>query len=103
MSVRPRSRSRSRGGDDDERERTAVFPTIEVHSDDDARNLLVTFAYVARSILIPVALAVFLASDDSHGLTGRLISAPWDDWKTWGKKEIKKIMATDKFTLRRVQ
>ena len=45
MSVRPRSRSRSRGGDDDERERTAVFPTIEVHSDDDARNLLVTFAY----------------------------------------------------------
>jgi hypothetical protein len=44
MSVRPRSRSRSHGNDD-ERERTAVFPTIKVHSDDDSRNLLVAFAY----------------------------------------------------------
>jgi NAD(P)-dependent dehydrogenase (short-subunit alcohol dehydrogenase family) len=50
---------------------------------------------------LAAALAVFLASNDSRGLTGRLISAPWDTWRTWDKRAIKKIMATDKFTLRR--
>ncbi|HVO28398.1 MAG TPA: SDR family oxidoreductase [Candidatus Paceibacterota bacterium] len=50
---------------------------------------------------LPAALAVFLASNDSRGLTGRLISAPWDKWNAWGKKQIKAIMAGDKFTLRR--
>jgi NAD(P)-dependent dehydrogenase (short-subunit alcohol dehydrogenase family) len=49
------------------------------------------------------ALAVFLASSDSRGLTGRLISAPWDPWRTWDKKAIAKIMATEKLTLRRVK
>lgn len=33
------------------------------------------------NINIPVDLIEFLASDESIGITGRLISAPWDDWK----------------------
>jgi len=49
------------------------------------------------------SLAVFLASDDSNGLTGRLVSAPWDDWKHWDDKTIKKLTETDKLKLRRVQ
>lgn len=52
---------------------------------------------------VPAALAVFLASNDSDGLTGRLVSAPWDKWKTWDKRAIKKIMSTEKMTLRRVK
>lgn len=46
-------------------------------------------------------LAVFLASDESAGLTGRLISAVWDDWTTW-KSKIGEIQAGDLYTLRRV-
>jgi len=46
-------------------------------------------------------LAVFLASDDSDGLTGRLISAVWDDWESMNGR-IDQIMASDLYTLRRV-
>ena len=50
---------------------------------------------------VPAALAVFLASDESDGLTGKLISAVWDDWQNMGK-HISAIMSSDLFTLRRV-
>jgi NAD(P)-dependent dehydrogenase (short-subunit alcohol dehydrogenase family) len=50
---------------------------------------------------VPAALVVFLASSDSRPLTGRLISAPWDEWTKWKKKDIEAIMKTDRFTLRR--
>jgi 3-oxoacyl-[acyl-carrier protein] reductase len=47
-------------------------------------------------------LVVFLASKRSMGLTGKLISAVWDPWKTWDKAAIEQIMAGDKYNLRRV-
>jgi len=47
------------------------------------------------------ALAVFLASDESDGLSGRLISAVWDDWESMDGR-IDQIMASDLYTLRRV-
>ena len=47
------------------------------------------------------ALAVFLASSKSDGLTGRLISAVWDDWEEMSKR-IPDIMPSDLYTLRRV-
>jgi NAD(P)-dependent dehydrogenase (short-subunit alcohol dehydrogenase family) len=47
------------------------------------------------------ALAVFLASDESDGLTGRLISAVWDDWQSMSGR-IDQIMTSDLYTLRRV-
>ena len=47
-------------------------------------------------------LAVFLASEDSHGLTGRLISAVWDDWKTFDDKTIVEINRSSIYTLRRI-
>jgi 3-oxoacyl-[acyl-carrier protein] reductase len=46
-------------------------------------------------------LVVFLASDASKGLTGRLVSAPWDGWKKWKKGDIKKIASSDALKLRR--
>lgn len=46
-------------------------------------------------------LAVFLASDRSKGLTGRLISAVWDDWSTLDQR-IPEVMCSDAGTLRRV-
>jgi NAD(P)-dependent dehydrogenase (short-subunit alcohol dehydrogenase family) len=45
------------------------------------------------------ALAVWLASDASDGLTGRLISATQDDWRELGPR-IPQIMASDLYTLR---
>ena len=49
----------------------------------------------------PVNLAVFLASDDSNGLSGKLISAVWDDWQYMVGK-VDEIMSSDIYTLRRV-
>jgi 3-oxoacyl-[acyl-carrier protein] reductase len=46
-------------------------------------------------------LAVFLASDASGGLNGRLISAVTDEFRTLSPK-IPAIMASDAYTLRRV-
>lgn len=53
------------------------------------------------SLEVPAALSVFLASDESDGLTGKLISAVWDDWQSMGKR-VSEIVSTDLYTLRRV-
>ncbi|MFA5909003.1 MAG: SDR family oxidoreductase [Vicinamibacterales bacterium] len=47
------------------------------------------------------ALAVFLGSPASDGLTGRLISAAWDSWEKLPDR-INEIAGTDIYTLRRV-
>jgi NAD(P)-dependent dehydrogenase (short-subunit alcohol dehydrogenase family) len=49
----------------------------------------------------PAGLAVFLASDESKGLTGKLISAVWDDWQNMSEN-ISEVAASDIYTLRRV-
>ncbi len=46
-------------------------------------------------------LCVFLASNASDGLTGKVVSAKWDDWKNWDKERIEKITNSDIYTLRR--
>lgn len=56
----------------------------------------------ATPVDVPARLAVFLASDASQGLTGRLISAPHDPWESWDAKQIDRIAASDWYTLRRL-
>lgn len=46
-------------------------------------------------------LAVFLAAPVSGGITGKLISAIWDDWQSW-PEHLKELTATDVYTLRRI-
>lgn len=46
-------------------------------------------------------LAVFLASPESNGLTGRLISAVWDDWRSL-PHHLEEVMASELYTLRRI-
>jgi 3-oxoacyl-[acyl-carrier protein] reductase len=46
-------------------------------------------------------LAVFLASSASDGITGRLISAQWDDWATLPAKR-DELAQSDIYTLRRI-
>ena len=48
-----------------------------------------------------VDLALFLASSKSDGISGKLISALWDNWKEW-PKYLNKLSKSDAFTLRRI-
>ena len=47
------------------------------------------------------ALALFLASTASNGITGKLISAQWDRWEDW-PQHIDELRRSDAYTLRRV-
>ncbi len=47
----------------------------------------------------PAALALFLASDESNGLTGRLISSVYDDWESMN---IAQVMSSELYTVRRI-
>jgi 3-oxoacyl-[acyl-carrier protein] reductase len=53
------------------------------------------------SIEAVVALALFLASNESHGLTGKLISAQHDPWREWAGKA-GNLNATPLYTIRRL-
>tara|TARA_Y100000588_G_C14069880_1_gene845322 strand:+ start:81 stop:959 length:879 start_codon:yes stop_codon:yes gene_type:complete len=46
-------------------------------------------------------LAVFLASSASDGITGKLISAPWDKWMDW-PKHLNELGISDVYSLRRI-
>ncbi|MFM7615231.1 MAG: hypothetical protein ACKO4R_13645, partial [Synechococcales cyanobacterium] len=46
-------------------------------------------------------LALFLASEDSKGITGKLISAVWDRWEDW-PFHLDELNKTDIYTLRRI-
>ena len=47
-------------------------------------------------------LDVYLASDASDSLTGKLIAAPHDGWENWGTEHVEAIMSAPWFTLRRM-
>lgn len=46
-------------------------------------------------------LALFLASDESKGITGKLISAIWDRWEDW-PQHLEALSNSDAYTLRRI-
>jgi len=46
-------------------------------------------------------LALFLAGDASLGVSGKLVSAVWDNWQEW-PKHIEQLQKSDAYTLRRI-
>jgi NAD(P)-dependent dehydrogenase (short-subunit alcohol dehydrogenase family) len=46
-------------------------------------------------------LALFLASDASKGISGKLISAVWDNWEEW-PNHLNELSQSDVYTLRRI-
>ena len=46
-------------------------------------------------------LALFLASDASSGITGKLISAVWDKWEDW-PQHLDELNRSEVYTLRRI-
>ena len=53
------------------------------------------------SLEIGVGLAVFLGSNASDGITGKLISALWDNWSEW-PKHLEELQQSDVYALRRI-
>ncbi len=51
---------------------------------------------------VPARLALFLASDASSGLTGKLISAPHDPWESWDANRIETLNRSPWYTVRRL-
>lgn len=50
---------------------------------------------------VPARLAVFLGSSQSDGITGKLISAVWDDWASF-PVHLDELSKSDVYTLRRI-
>ena len=50
---------------------------------------------------VGTSLALFLASERSNGITGKLISALWDNWTSW-PHYLKELNESDIYTLRRI-
>ena len=48
-----------------------------------------------------IKLIDFLASENSVGITGKLISAEWDNWIKW-PNQLEEIADSDVYTLRRI-
>ncbi len=48
-----------------------------------------------------LALVQWMLSSKSNGITGKLISAQWDNWEGWSE-HLKELQTTDLYTLRRI-
>jgi NAD(P)-dependent dehydrogenase (short-subunit alcohol dehydrogenase family) len=55
----------------------------------------------ATPLDVGARLALFLGSAESDGITGKLISAPWDAWETF-QSHREDLDTTDVYTLRRI-
>lgn len=60
-----------------------------------------TFTEGGASMGRVAELALFLASSASNGITGKLISAIWDDWERW-PEHLDELSSSDAYTLRRI-
>jgi 3-oxoacyl-[acyl-carrier protein] reductase len=72
-----------------------ILPEKEIN---EARKSLNSSNYDESKI---IDLCNFLISEESIGISGKLISAEWDNWQNW-PKYIQSIKETDLYTLRRV-
>jgi 3-oxoacyl-[acyl-carrier protein] reductase len=52
-------------------------------------------------LAVGAELCVFLGSAASDGITGKLISAPWDRWRNW-PAHLDELRRSDAYTLRRI-
>lgn len=48
-----------------------------------------------------ISLISFVSGEESAGITGKLISAEWDNWQEW-PKHVDKLLDSDLYTIRRI-
>jgi 3-oxoacyl-[acyl-carrier protein] reductase len=73
----------------------------DLAGDDFYRRSLKQHEEGGASLELAAELALFLAAKESDGISGRLISAPWDDWRNFPSYR-QRIEESDVFTLRRI-
>ena len=78
-----------------------IIKNKKAAGDNEYRGALRCVRKEGVSPYLAAELALFLATSASRGLTGRIISAPWDDWQELGKKS-RKLNASSLYTLRRI-
>jgi 3-oxoacyl-[acyl-carrier protein] reductase len=78
---------------------------LDAGPDRIGRNLFIKSLAKAESPTDSTSQAInlidFLASDASNGITGKLISAEWDNWAEW-PNHLHEIKESDIYTLRRI-
>lgn len=73
----------------------SVYPDVAI-------NCLAPGDLTHQSAVVAAECAVWLLSPAAQGLTGKLIAAQWDHWRSWCNPEaIKSLMATDVLAVRR--
>jgi len=73
-----------------------VYPDVAI-------NCLAPGDLSKQSATVAAECAVWLLSPAAQGLTGRIIAAQWDDWRTWTPERITSIMSDDSYyTVRRM-
>ncbi len=79
-----------------------VITAGEIAGEEELRAAKQRAASGGASADAAAELVVYLASNASSGLTGKLISAVWDPWQSWNSQTIKEIMSGSQYNLRRI-
>jgi 3-oxoacyl-[acyl-carrier protein] reductase len=80
---------------------TEIIENEENVSIAEIRKARETLGKTENGLINVISLCDFLVSDSSMGITGKLISAQWDNWKSW-PSHIKALSNSDLYTLRRI-
>lgn len=78
-----------------------VLANVDVAGKREASLASEVFAKGGASMDRVADLAIFLAGDASKGISGKLISAVWDNWEEW-PKHMDELSQSDVYTLRRI-
>ena len=74
---------------------------VNLSGNEEAKMAEKTRIEGGASMDIVADLVIFLASNSGKKITGKLISAIWDNWSDW-QNHIKEISGSDVYTLRRI-
>ena len=78
-----------------------VLVSIDAAGDREASLAKEVFTTGGTDMDTVADLALFLASDESKKITGKLISAVWDNWSHW-PQHLDELSKSDVYTLRRI-
>lgn len=78
-----------------------IFESVKPLDKNDAEKYGKVLKSGGVPLEVPASLVVFLASEESNGVSGKILSAVHDDWKNFGRKK-GELKGTDMYTMRRI-
>ncbi len=78
-----------------------IFKAMKVIDEKDSEKYGKVIKSGGTPLEVPASLVVFLSSNASDGITGKIISAVHDDWKNFGSGE-NALRETEMYTMRRI-